>query len=348
MTHLANIDNDYASWIEELSQRYKYSQIKAATHVNSEMLQFYWSLGKDIVTLHAESRWGEKFLVNLSSDLRAKLPGVKGLSETSIGYAKRFYLLYNEWFTIHPQLGGELQESVIWRIPWGHHKYIIDKCFNEPEKAMFFVRKTLENGWSRNVLLNFMDTDLYERQGKAITNFKASLPVPQSDLAQEMTKDPYKFDFLTMTEGYREKELKDALEVNIRNFLLELGTGFAYMGREYRIVIGQTEKFIDMLFYNLNLRCYVVVEIKTGKFESEYIGQLGTYVAAVNHILKKEIDNPTLGLLICKSKDNVLAQYALESSNQPIGISEYELSRLYPADFKGTLPSIEEIENELK
>lgn len=348
MSKLANIDKDYASWIEELSQRYKHSQIKAATHVNSEMLQFYWSLGKDIVTLHAESRWGEKFLVNLSSDLRAKLPGIKGLSETSIGYAKRFYLLYNEQFIIHPQLGGELQNSEIWHIPWGHHKYIIDKCFNEPEKAMFFVRKTLENGWSRNILLNFMDTELYERQGKAITNFKVSLPVPQSDLAQEMTKDPYKFDFLTMTEGYREKELKDALEVNIRNFLLELGTGFAYMGREYRIVIGQTEKFIDMLFYNLNLRCYVVVEIKTGKFESEYIGQLGTYVAAVNHLLKKDIDNPTLGLLICKSKDNVLAQYALESSNQPIGISEYELSKLYPTDFKGTLPSIEDIENELK
>lgn len=348
MSQLVRIDKDYASWIEELSQRYRRSQIKAATHVNSEMLQFYWSLGKDIVTLKAESRWGEKFIANLSSDLKAKLPEVKGLSETSIGYAKRFYLLYSEWFAIHPQVGGELQNSAIWHIPWGHHKYIIDKFFNAPEKAMFFVQKTLENGWSRNILLNFMDTDLYERQGKAISNFKTSLPAPQSDLAQEMTKDPYKFDFLAMTEGYREKELKDALEINIRDFLLELGTGFAYMGREYRIIIGQTEKFVDMLFYNLNLRCYVVVEIKTGKFESEYIGQLGTYVAAVNHILKKDMDNPTLGLLICKSKDNVLAQYALESSNQPIGISEYELSKLYPTDFKGTLPSIEDIENELK
>lgn len=348
MSQLVRIDKDYASWIEELSQRYRRSQIKAATHVNSEMLQFYWSLGKDIVTLKAESRWGEKFIANLSSDLKAKLPEVKGLSETSIGYAKRFYLLYSEWFAIHPQVGGELQNSAIWHIPWGHHKYIIDKFFNAPEKAMFFVQKTLENGWSRNILLNFMDTDLYERQGKAISNFKTSLPAPQSDLAQEMTKDPYKFDFLAMTEGYREKELKDALEINIRDFLLELGTGFAYMGREYRIVIGQTEKFVDMLFYNLNLRCYVVVEIKTGKFESEYIGQLGTYVAAVNHILKKDMDNPTLGLLICKSKDNVLAQYALESSNQPIGISEYELSKLYPTYFKGTLPSIEDIENELK
>ena len=273
---------------------------------------------------------------------------MKGLSETSIGYAKRFYLLYHEYFTIHPQLGGELQDNVIWRIPWGHHKYIIDKFFNEPEKAMFYVQKTLENGWSRNVLLNFMDTNLYERQGKAVSNFKAALPAPQSDLAQEMTKDPYTFDFLALTEGYREKELKDALETNIRDFLLELGTGFAYMGREYRIVIGQTEKFIDMLFYNLNLRCYVVVEVKTGRFGSEYIGQLGTYVSAVNHLLKKDIDNPTLGLLICKSKDNVLAQYALESSSQPIGVSEYELSQLYPVDFRSSLPSIEDIENELK
>lgn len=348
MTRLVNIDKDYASWIEELSRRYRQSQIKAAIHVNKEMLRFYWSLGRDIIMLHAESRWGDKFIKTLSADLRTKLPGVKGLSETSIGYAKRFYLLYNKHFTIHPQLGGELQDCVIWHIPWGHHKYIIDKLFNAPEKAMFFAQKTLENNWSRNVLLNFMDTDLYERQGKAITNFKASLPAPHSDLAQEMTKDPYKFDFLTMTEGYREKELKDALEVNIRNFLLELGTGFAYIGREYRIVIGQTEKFIDMLFYNLNLRCYVVVEFKTGKFESEYIGQLGTYVAAVNHILKKNIDNPTLGLLICKSKDNVLAQYALESTNQPIGISEYELSKLYPSEFKSSLPSIEDIELELK
>ena len=163
-----------------------------------------------------------------------------------------------------------------------------------------------------------------------------------------MTKDPYNFDFLAIAEDYREKELKDALEENIRKFLLELGTGFAYVGREYRIVIGHTEKFIDMLFYNLNLRCYVVIEIKTGKFESENIGQLGTYVAAVNHILKKDIDNPTLGLLICKSKDNVLAQYALESTSQPIGVSEYELSKLYPVDFKSSLPSIEELENELK
>ena len=206
MTQLIKTDKTYASWIEELSQRYRKSQIKAATHVNSEMLQFYWSLGKDIVTLRAESRWGDKFIASLSADLRGKLPGVKGLSETSIGYVKRFYLIYNEYFTIRPQVGGELQDSAIWRIPWGHHKYIIDKFFNEPEKAMFYVLKTLENGWSRNVLLNFMDTNLYERQGKAISNFKAALPAPQSDLAQEMTKDPYPADFRSSLPGIEDIE----------------------------------------------------------------------------------------------------------------------------------------------
>ena len=269
MSQLVKLDQDYASWIQNLSARYKQSQIKAATHVNSEMLKFYWSLGKDIVTLQAESRWGSKFIKNLSADLRDALPGVKGLSVTSIDYAKRFYLLYNEYLIIHPQVVGELTENPIWNIPWGHHRYIIDKCLSWPEKAMFFVRKTIENGWSRNMLLNFLDTDLYERQGKAITNFKLSLPAPQSDFAQEMTKDPYNFDSLAISEDYREKELEDALEDNIRKFLLELGTGFAYVGREYRIVIGQTEKFIDMLFYNLNLRCYVVIEIKVQDYAED-------------------------------------------------------------------------------
>ncbi len=264
---------------------------------------------------------------------------------------RRFYLLYSNSPQIVESNTNEISPQVVGKlcsIPWGHHRYIMDKCKNDVEKALFYVEKTLENNWSRAVLLNWLSTDLYERQGKALTNFGSVLPEPQDDLAQEITKDPYNFDFLTMREGYNEKELKDALENNILKFLLELGTGFAFVGREYRLMIGNTEKFIDLLFYNISLHCYVVIEVKVDKFESENIGQLGTYVAATNHILKTESDNPTIGLLICKEKDNVLAQYALESSSQPIGISEYELSKLYPADFKGSLPSIEEIEQQLK
>ncbi len=343
MSQLIKIDKEYAQWIKNIGERFKASQLKAASKVNTEMLRFYWSLGTDMVNLKAESRWGDKFFSNLSSDLQDSLPDIKGLSITNLGYIKRFYLLYSSYASIHPQAEGEL-----FSIPWGHHKYIIDKFYNEPEKAIFYVREALQNGWSRSVLLNFMDTDLYERQGKAISNLSQRLPAIQSDMAQEMTKDPYNFDFITLTKGYKEKELKDALEHNIIKFLLELGTGFAFVGREYRIVIGETEKFIDMLFYNLNLRCYVVIEIKTGKFDSDGVVQLGTYVSAVNHILRQKNDNPTLGLLICKSKDNILAQYSLESSSQPIGVSEYELSKLYPVEFKSSLPSIEDIEKNLK
>jgi len=359
MSKLIKIDKEYAEWISSISERFRLCQLKASSSVNTEMLRFYWSLGEDIIKLKAESRWGDNFFDHLSKDLQNNLPGVKGFSVTNLGYIKRFYTLYSNYLTNSPQVGGALKFSSIpsiypqvggelFAIPWGHHKYIIDKYYSSPEKAIFYVRQTMQNGWSRAVLLNFMDTDLYDRQGKAITNFNQTLPAIQSDLAQEVTKDPYQFEFLSISNKYREKELKDALMQNIVKFLLELGTGFAFVGREYRLAVGDTEKFIDMLFYNFNLHCFVVVEIKTDKFDSEHIGQLGTYVAAVNHILRKKDDNPTIGLLICKSKDNILAQYALESSSQPIGVSEYELSKLYPADFKGMLPTIEELEKELQ
>jgi len=353
MSQLIKIDKEYALWVSELSNRFKNMQIKAATKVNQEMLAFYWLLGKEITEKKADSKWGSKFFSNLSLDLKELLPSQRGFSETNLKYMKRFYQLYSE---ISPQLVGELSGHEIspqlvdelCAVPWGHHRYIIDKCKGDAGKALFYVQKTIENNWSRAVLLNWLDTDLYERQGKAISNFINQLPSPQGDLAQEITKDPYNFDFLTMREGFDEKEFKDALTANVVQFLMELGSGFAFVGREYKLRIGQTEKFCDLLFYNINLHCYVVVEVKVDKFESEYIGQLGTYVAAVNHILISDIENPTIGILICKEKDNVLAQYALESSSQPIGISEYELSKLYPADFKGTLPSIEEIERQLK
>lgn len=224
----------------------------------------------------------------------------------------------------------------------------MDKVKGDVAKAMFYIRQTIENGWSRSMLMNFINTDLYERQGKALTNFKNTLPKINSDLAQEITKDPYNFAFTGITQPYNERMLKSALLNNITHFLTELGTGFAYVGKEYRLQIGQTENFIDLLFYNLNLSCYVVIEVKIGQFEFKDIGQLGGYVVACNHQLRKEgRDNPTIGLLICKEKDRVQAQYALESSTQPLGISEYDLEKFYPEKVEGTIPTIKEIEEKL-
>ena len=259
-----------------------------------------------------------------------------------------FYRLYQPYMEISQQLVAQLQRD-LFSIPWGHHIKIIDRCKDNPQKAMFFVKQTVEQGWSRAMLLNFLDTDLFERSGKALTNFERTLPEETSELAQELTKDPYNFSFTGITGRYNEKLLKDALLDNITNFLIELGTGFAYVGKEYRLQIGTKEKFVDLLFYNLNLSCYVVIEVKIGEFDFADVGQLGGYVVACNHMLKKEgRDNPTIGLLVCKQKDTLLAKYALESTTQPLGISEYELAQLYPENIEGTIPTIEEIEANLE
>lgn len=346
------IDKTYMQWVKELAVRYRNSQIKASIKVNTEQLCYNWMLGRDIVEKNVEQRWGESVITQLSKDLRNELPGVQGLSKSNIYYCKKFYLLYRDAAAIFQQPVGKnvevevsRQYTGIFEIPWGHHCVIMDKVKGDIHRALFYVKETLENGWSRAVLLNWMDTDLYERQGKALTNFRRLLPAPESDLAQEITKDPYSFAFARITGVYNESILKEALLKNISKFLIELGTGFAYVGKEYRLQIGEVENFIDLLFYNLKLRCYVVVEVEVQKFDSRDIGQLGTYVAAVNHILREEgKDNPTIGLLICKSKDNTLAQYALESSSQPLGISEYELEKFYPEKIEGTIPTIAEIE----
>ncbi len=357
MNNTIKTDETYNNWLASLKKRYRSSQIKAAMSVNREMLVFYWELGRNLEILKTQYDWGMGFYKTVSDDIKRELPDVKSFSPRNLLYMHQFYRLYSVE-TITPQVVAQLDEVEItpqvvaqmdiFMIPWGHHRFIIDKCKDDRDKALFYVEKTLEKNWSRAVLQNFLDTGLYERQGKAISNFVNTLPAPQSDLAQEMTKDPYHFDFLTMTEGYYEKELKDALMNNISQFLLELGTGFAFVGREYRLEVGNTEQFIDMLFYNITLHCYVVTEVKIRAFEPGDMGQIGTYVAAVDGILRKEGDAPTVGLLVCKNKDNVLAQYAVNSSNAPIGISEYELSDLMPENFKGTLPSIEDIERELK
>ncbi len=367
---LTIIDKDYTRWVEDLSVRYRQSQIKAAVRVNQELLKYYWELGRDIEEMHVEERWGQSVIKNLSVDLQLKNPNSTGLSRTNIYYAKKFYLLYSQYLKVVPQVVGQLEngkaqqavkdspeivpqpvgqlEEMLFSIPWGHHRYLIDRYGTEPAKAFFYVKKTMQEGWSRDVLLNFMDSGLYEREGKALTNFTRTLPDETSDLAQELTKDPYNFAFTGITKPYNEQILKDALLANISQFLLELGTGFAYIGKEYRLQIGQKEKFIDLLFYNLNLSCYVVIQVKIGEFDFQDLGQLSGYVVACNHILRKEgRDNPTIGLLICRQKDSMLAQYALEGSNLPLGISEYDLEKLYPEKVEGTIPTIEEIEARL-
>lgn len=367
------IDKEYKEWIKDLSMRYRRSQIKAAVKVNTEKLLFNWQLGRDIVEMHVEDRWGEKVITQLSKDLQQALPDVEGLSRSNIYYCKNFYLLYNQDTEFVQQLVGQLEAKTntsaseivhqvvgqfegnvivqqvigLFQIPWGHHCTIIDKVKGDRNKALFFVRKTIEEGWSRAVLETWITSNLYEREGKAVTNFQNTLPEPMGDLANEITKDPYNFAFAGIRGDYNEKLLKDALLKNITEFLIELGTGFAYVGKEYRLQIGTKEKFIDLLFFHIPLNCYVVIEVKIGEFDSPDVGQLGTYVVACNHLLKLPHHNPTIGLLVCKSKDNLLAQYALEGSSQPIGISEFELEKLYPTKVEGMIPTLEELEDKL-
>ena len=370
-------NDDYKSWLADLKSRIRQSQIKAAVKVNAELLRLYWDLGQDIVARQMETTWGSGFFERLSKDLRSEFPSMQGFSVANLRFTKRFYSFYSQDVSIRYQVGSELEATIphqvgaelqvvanqgdvirhqlgdelgdhpIFQIPWRHHVEIITKCKSVKE-ALFYVQKTIENGWSRAVLMNFMAADLFAAQGKALTNFSRQLPEPQSDLANQILKDPYNFDFLTLTDGYKEKELEDALTTNITKFLLELGQGFAYIGRQVPIQIGETERFMDLLFYHLELRCFVVIELKAGKFEPEHVGKLGLYVVAINHQKRKEGDNPTIGMIICRTKDHVEVQYSLESTSQPIGVSEYQLAKLLPDNLKSSLPSIEEIEEELR
>ena len=366
-------ENEYKQWLIDLKTKIRQSQVKAAIKVNTELLHLYWDLGQDIVVRQMEAAWGKGFFKQLSKDLSLEFPDLKGFSTSNLYYMKQFYLFYTQEGTIFQQVvgkighqvggilqpadnkgniilhqvGEELENHPIFQIPWRHHVEIFTKCKSVHE-ALFYVQKTIQNGWSRAVLMNFLEADLYSAQGKSLNNFSRLLPEAQSDLAREIIKDPYNWSFLSLTEKYKEKELEDALIDNIAKFLLELGQGFAYLGRQVPVKIGKKERNIDLLFYHTVLHCYVVIELKTGEFEAEYVGKLGLYISAINHQRKRENDNPTIGLLICKTKDNIEVQYSLEIINQPIGVSEYQLSKLLPENYKSALPSIEDIEKQLK
>ena len=355
---LIHIDNEYKQWIADICQRFRQSQIKAAVKVNSEMLRFYWSLGKDIADQQFENKYGSRFYERLSLDLSKDLQIKKGFAPTSLRYTKYFYCLYAPLFENHRQPAEESGNKIyrqdaedfelLFSIPWTHHQKIIDRVKGNAQKAMFFVRKTWENQWGRGMLMNFLDTDLYERQGAAQTNFKATLPAAESDLAQQMLKDPYRFEFVQIHNEFSEKDLKDELINKISHFLLELGRGFSFVGREYRISAGGKDKFIDLLFYIIPLHRYCVVEVKITEFDFQDVGQLAGYTAMVDDLLNVKGDNPSIGLLICKEKNTVLAHYALSRIATPIGISSYQIAQQQlPDELNETLPSIEEIEREL-
>ena len=315
----------YASWIVELKRRYRATQIKAAVAVNSALIEFYWNLGKDISEKYVGTKiYGSGFFSRLSADLKGAIPGADGLSTQNLRYCLHFYELYGG-AKILPQLVGQLV-----CIPWGHHRIIIDKCKGDRNKALFYVRRTIQNGWSRNSLLNWLSTDLYEREGKAQTNFEVTMPSDECDLARQIVKDPQNFEVFGLSEKYSETELKAAIVANIESTLLSFGKGVAFLGKEYPVEVGDETKNIDLLFYIVPLHRYLVVEVKIGKYEPADLGQLSGYLAMVKNVLNTSVDNQPVGLLICKEHNRVLAKYHLEELGLPMGITNYQLKRILP------------------
>ncbi len=336
---------EYKKWLNELKSKIKSSQIKAALSVNSELIKLYWEIGKMIVDKQKESKWGSGFIEQLAQDLRNEFPGLKGFSQTNIYAMRQFYLFYNQPDKNFHQLGGKSIEGIYQNllfVPWRHHILIIQKS-ESVEEAIFYINKTIENNWSRAVLEYQIETNLYERQGKAVTNFKNTLPHPESDLAQQLLKDPYNFDFITLSEKAREKDLENELIRHLTEFLLELGKGFAYMGKQYRLKVGEKEFFTDLLFYHTKLKAYVIIELKMTEFQPEFIGKLNFYITAIDQTIKDKTDNPTIGILLCRTKDNVVVDFSIKDINKAIGVSEFSYKQL-PEEIRKQLPS----ENEWK
>ncbi|WP_257255088.1 YhcG family protein [Endozoicomonas sp. SESOKO3] len=336
-----SLNKEYKSWLKNLKQKVLATQLKAAVQVNSTLLNFYWELGEDIVRRQVEANWGDGFLKQLNKDLSSEFPDIKGFSLSNIKYIRQWHLFYRDEVEKSQQLVGQLTS-----IPWGHNLKIISKCQTTAE-ALYYVGKTIEHGWSRNVLTHQIESGLWQRKGQAPNNFNATLPAVQSDLAQQTLKDPYMFDFLAFTDNYTERELEQGLIKHITQFLLELGSGFAYMGKQFHIQVGPQDFYIDLLFYHAHLHCYVVIELKAGDFRPEHAGKLNFYIKAVDELVRREGDAPTIGILLCKNKDKLVAEYALSDIQKPIGVSEYQLSQSLPENLQSQLPSIEEIEQGL-
>ena len=367
-SHDVHLDSEYTQWIAEVKDRYRRAQIKAAVKVNSEQLLFNWQLGRDLVIKKAEEKWGTGVVEQVSLDLKAEFPDVRGLSTTNLWYMKKWYLFYTEQKSSEKlqqsvgEIGFSIEEmqtagivfleklqqpvgeipfpEVFGYIPWGQHIAIITKC-KSLDEALFYIRKTIENGYSRSALLNVIEADYYHTSGAAITNYRDRLPLPQAQLAQEITKGNYDLGFITLPANYDEKALENALEQNITRFLLELGTGFAFVGRQKEIVVSGKTRKIDLLFYHIRLRCYVVVELKVTAFEPEFAGKLNFYVSAVDELIKASDDNPTIGLLICKDMDRTEVQWSFRNVSTPLGVATY--SNVQIANMEAVLPTTEQI-----
>lgn len=337
-TSLTPPPEGYADWLIDLKARIHSAQQCATLAVNRELTTLYWQIGKDILTRQAQQGWGAKVIDRLAHDLRIAFPDMKGFSPRNLKYMRAFAEAWPD---------SEFVQEVLAQLPWYHQLALLDKL-DSTETRRWYAVKAIENNWSRNVLVMQIDTRLLERSGNAVTNFAARLPEPQSDLARESLKDPYRLDFLGLTEEAQEREIETGLIRHVTEFLLELGAGFAFVGKQVHLEVGGDDFFMDLLFYHLKLRCYVVIELKAGDFKPEHLGQLGFYLTAVDRQVKAEQDQPTIGLLLCKSKNKVVAEYALGDKTQPMGIAEYKLRESLPASLETNLPSIEQIERELQ
>ena len=327
----------YADWLAELKTRIHGAQQRAALAVNRELVALYWQIGRDILGRQSLQGWGAKVVDRLAHDLRSAFPDMKGFSPRNLKYMRAFAQAWPE---------AEFVQQAAARLPWFHLCTLIDKLKTRGERD-WYLAHAVQHNWSRNVLVMQIETRAHQRAGQAITNFAQQLPAPLSDLAQESLKDPYRFDFLGLSHAAQERDIENALVRHVTDFLLELGAGFAFVGRQVLLDVGGDEFFIDLLFYHLKLRCYVVIELKAGKFKPEHLGQLGFYLTAVDRQIRTEHDRPTIGLLLCKSKNEVVAEYALGDKTQPMGIAQYQLQQALPAELQTSLPSIEQIEQAL-
>lgn len=334
----ATVDPDYAEFLVDIKTRIRSAQTRAALSVNSELVLLYWQIGNDILKRQDEQGWGTKVIARLSHDLSHEFPQMKGFSGRNLKYMRAFAVAYSDEAFV---------QQVAAQIPWFHNCVIMDKL-KDLVKREWYIRQTIQNGWSRNVLVHQIESGLLDRQGNSVTNLERTLPAPQSELVSEILKDPYNFDFLTLGQEFSERDLHQSLLTHIRDFLMELGVGFAFVGSEHHLEVGDQDFYIDLLFYHLKLRCYVIIELKSGNFVPEYAGKLNFYLSAVDDLLRQEShDQPSVGILLCKTQNRIVAEYALRDMNKPMGVSTYQLMHALPENLRSSLPSIEELEAEL-